>query len=142
MLDALIKGGFHELIKAAYEYLQLPVLIVDAEYNHIGHFPDEPVNDQVWKELLEFGRVQYQTIQILNNEGTMRFGIRQTHSYLLSDGFLEKSPHITGNILLGGAIVGYIGVICQHGSECTKERLEAVDIIYAGRLRSSFNVSK
>jgi len=126
LLNALIKGGYEELTLAAHEYLKLPVMITDADYNCLAHIPDEPLGDSLWDTIHENGRPSLQFIQILNDENIMQTGALQRAPFYLNWGSFSINPRIVGNIFIDDAIAGYLAVPC---ASCNEELLEKAGLI-------------
>ena len=126
MSKALIQGGFEALTEAAYRCLKYPVMVTDAQYYCLAHFPDKKIGDPLWDAIHQEGNATIPFVQLFNDEGMIQDGIRRREPYFINDGYFTEYPRIIGNIFVEDGIVGYLAILCPEASE---ELLEAASFI-------------
>jgi hypothetical protein len=129
LLHVIVKGGFDNFAKMAYEHLRLPVAISDGEYCNLAYFPEEQYPDPWWTSLTTERKLPLSLIIQSNMEGQMQKGFKQKTAYTYTEGVFKDYPHIFANVFLRDELVGFVDVLCHSPYDITDERKKFVDIL-------------
>ena len=128
IFEAVSKGGFEEITKAAYAFLAHPIVLINVEYDVLVQIPKVPIGDQVWDTLLKFGLVPTQMVFEFERHNYVTTNWDNTHAFLVDWGMVSSFPRIMASVRVDHEIVGYIGIIYGDNA-CTQEDLDLADIL-------------
>lgn len=126
LLNALITGDVKKIVQAASEYLNCPVMLVDAKYNCLALSPDQKIGDPLWDDIHQFGAPTIEFVNKLNDEKMMSMGSSQKEPYMIDWGFLYDYPRIVVNILVNQNCIGYLTIITKTINEEIKEQARLI----------------
>jgi len=125
---ALQKGGIQTIAKTAYEILQLPIVIIDVEYNVLAQLPEEYIGDLVWDTLMKKKKVPMEMVWQFKRDNYIKEVDRSDRPIYVDWGIINPIPRIMGNFKVMDAIEGYMGVLFPKGG-FTEEHIEIAKII-------------
>lgn len=128
IFEAVSKGGFEEITKAAYEFLAHPIVLINVEYDVLVQIPKAPIGDHVWDTLLKFGLVPTQMVFEFERDNYVTTNWDNTHAFLVDWGMVSTFPRIMASVRVDNEIVGYIGII-YGDTPCTQDDLDLADIL-------------
>lgn len=111
---ALPKGGYQQIIDAAYAAMGLPIQLHDSAFNMLAVAPKQILNDTLWDISLETGSFPREIIMKFHEQGFMEAASTRNSPYYVDWGDCAKSPRIQGVIRVNDVVEGYISIICPR----------------------------
>ncbi len=112
LYKAVIGGGVEQIIQAAHEIFERPVLLTDEHYRLICQVPKKPIGNDIWDRLLEEKELPANVIR----EYQKIFLNSQTETYQPfygNWGPAKDSPRIFGELVIHQKIAGHVAVFLQ-----------------------------
>ncbi|MBU3182871.1 PucR family transcriptional regulator [Clostridium psychrophilum] len=128
LFDALSKGGFEEITKAAYSYMKHPIVLIDVEYKVLSQVPHCPLGDPIRDTLLKENLVPSEMIWDFDNDNYVKTNRENNRAFLVDWGMVANLPRIMVSVRVNGQIKGYMGILYPDG-KCAQEDLASADII-------------
>lgn len=128
LFEAISKGGFEEITKAAHAFLRHPIVLINVEYDVLVQTPKVPIGDKVWDTLLNFGLVPTPMVFDFERDNYVTTNWDNTHAFLVDWGMVSSFPRIMASVRVDHEIVGYIGII-YGDALCTQEDLDLADLL-------------
>ncbi|MGB4589611.1 MAG: helix-turn-helix domain-containing protein [Clostridiaceae bacterium] len=128
LFEAISKGGFEEITKAAHAFLHHPIVLINVEYDVLVQIPKVPIGDKVWDTLLNSGLVPTQMVFDFERDNYVTTNWDNTHAFLVDWGMVSSTPRIMSSVRVDDEIVGYLGVIYGN-TVCTQEDLDLADLL-------------
>ena len=128
LFEAIAKGGFEEITKAANAFLHRPIVLINVEYDVLVQIPKVPIGDEVWDTLLNFGLVPTSMVFDFERDNYVTTNWDNRHAFLVDWGMVSSSPRIMASVRVDDEIVGYIGII-YGDTVCTQEDLDLADLL-------------
>lgn len=125
---ALQKGGFPQIAQVAYELLQRPIIIVNAELKKLAQFPDKPLGDPIWDNYFDERVMTPQMTWQLLEDSIIKESETSEIPIWVNRSLLEELPRLVGNVKVNGVIEGYIGVLFPQ-KEYTNVHLRLTQLI-------------
>jgi Sugar diacid utilization regulator len=111
---ALQKGGLSQIAQIAYELLQRPIIIVNAELKKLVQYPNKPLGDPIWDVYLDESAMTPQMMWQLIDDSIIRQSENSQIPFWANWGLVENIPRLVGNVKINGVIEGYVGVLFQQ----------------------------
>lgn len=128
LFDAVAKGGFEEIAKAAYSYLKHPLVLIDVEYKVLFQVPQSPIGDHIWDTLLKEHLVPSDMIWDFDKDNYVNTNRQFERAFFVDWGMVASLPRIMASVRVDGQIKGYMGILYPDG-KCTQEDLALADIV-------------
>ena len=128
LFEAVSKGGFEEITKAAHAFLHHPIVLINVEYDVLVQIPKVQIGDEVWDTLLNSGLVPTPMVFDFERDNYVTTNWDNTHAFLVDWGMVSSSPRIMASVRVEDEIVGYIGII-YGDTVCTQEDLDLADLL-------------
>lgn len=128
LFEAIAKGGFEEITKAANAFLHRPIVLINVEYDVLVQIPKVPMGDEVYDTLLNLGLVPTSMVFDFERDNYVTTNWDNTHAFLVDWGMVSSSPRIMASVRVDDEIVGYLGII-YGDTVCTQEDLDLADLL-------------
>lgn len=109
--EALARGGMENIAEAASRLLDLPVVIISAEYAVLGQFPKRWIGDLIWDTMVQEHKVPNEMIWQFKNDLYIKEVNGHEEPMFVDWGMVRNLPRIMGNFKVNGVIEGYIGIL-------------------------------
>lgn len=128
MFVALQNGGFLSIAEAAYELINLPIIIVNAELKKLAQFPEKLIGDPIWDSYYnENSMTPQMTLQLLE-DSVINDSEKTEVPIWINRSLVEEVPRLVGNFKVDGVIKGYVGVLFPN-KEYTQLHVKLTQLI-------------
>lgn len=107
----LQEGGFYTVAKAAYELLERPIIIVNAELRKLAQYPECSMGDPIWDNYLSEQEMTPQMTWQLLEDYIIKESESSEEPVWINRSLVAKIPRLVSNIRIEGIIEGYVGVL-------------------------------
>lgn len=125
---ALHRGGIQTIAKTAYEILQLPIVIINVEYEVLAQVPEKYIGDLVWDTLMKKKKVPMEMVWQFKRDNYIKEVDKSDRPIYVDWGMINPIPRIMANFKVNGTIEGYVGVLFPNGG-FTEKHLDITEII-------------
>ena len=136
--EVLKEDNIDAMVKAAWEFFGLPILLTDENYKSICQYPPRKLGQPIWDALLENTALPLDVIQIYN-DAYLKDSEPYYKPFYSNEGPSEDCPRIFGEIHSQSRIYGYIGIfffdspLLPQDLECTQIFLDALTMLMLPR---------
>jgi sugar diacid utilization regulator len=99
------------LLQTAYDLLGNPVVLTSSTFRLIDMVPYKTLNDPIWDCLYEKRFLHQDYIMLLEADMTRKKTLESTRPIYLNWSWAEEIPRISGVIMDGNHVFGYLGVL-------------------------------
>ncbi|MFA9557063.1 PucR family transcriptional regulator [Evansella sp. AB-rgal1] len=99
------------LLQTASELLGNPVTLTGSTFRLIEMYPNQILHDPVWDALHSQGFLEQDYIMLFEADTTRRKTLESNKPILLNWSWAEKHPRISGIVIDGKRVYGYLGVM-------------------------------
>lgn len=130
IFNAVVSGGIQTIIDAAYDVIQLPIVVVDTSYRVLGIKIDENLTDNIWSYFSDKKALPDQIVWSFFKNKYIESVCNSFKPVYLNWGDLDV-PTISGAIRVNGTIRAYIGVLCPT-SIFKEDLIDSINIVTNG----------
>lgn len=130
IFNAMVSGGIQTIIDAAYDVIQLPIVVVDTSYKVLGIKMDKNLSDDIWNYFSDRKPLPDEIVWSFFKNKYIESVCNSFKPVYLNWGDLDV-PTISGAIRVNGTIIAYIGVLCPT-SIFKEELIDSITIVTNG----------
>ena len=142
--DALKYRSPVQIIRAAYEFFGMPVLLTDRNYQLIAMCPEEPIGEDIYdtflkKRIIDPEIIERYQVSYLNDPSS------HYEPFYSSSGLVENCPRIFGEVYFGSRIYGHFAVMMfeeplfENDLACAGVLKQALEYVLVPRMSTSEN---
>ncbi len=109
IFKALLSSSYQEIVKAAFDLFNLPIVLVDSDYKPLSFYPPVKIGNDIYDTIVEGKPLATETVRLYQTTFLSKRGSHYDPFYA-NDGIVADCPRIFAEVNDGKSVYGHLAI--------------------------------